>query len=72
MQTEPRLATFVNDMGLVDVLALKKRGQPRDASIPLVGNVWQHQRQIEDQFVGRHLVLRYQMTLRRKCRSAGY
>ena len=54
MQTQPRLAVFANDMCLVNVLALKQRGQPRDAGIPLVRNVRQHQRQIEDQFVSGH------------------
>ena len=54
VQAQPRLAVFPDDMCLVNILALKQRDQPLDAGIPLVGNVRQHQRQIEHQFVSGH------------------
>ena len=54
MQAQPRLALFVDDMRLVNVLALKKRDQSFDAGIPLVRDVRQHERQIEYQFVSGH------------------
>jgi hypothetical protein len=47
VQTQPRLTVVADDVCLINVFALKQSDQPSDASIPLIGDVRQHQRQIE-------------------------
>ena len=47
MQTQPCPAVFPDDVRLLNVLALKQGDQALDACIPLVGDVRQYQRQIE-------------------------
>ncbi len=47
VQAQPGLAVFTDDVCLINACVLKQSEQPFDASIPLIRDVRQHQRQIQ-------------------------